>query len=249
MTQALGLEGLATPDLLEIYKAIVEAVDAVTAGGEVPQRGHLAFEALRDAVVVTIHSSPDSLPALVRSGSDLTDDEIASNIAVLLFGGVVTSEATIASVLFHVLGDESTRDQVTADRSLVRGAVEEAIRIEPAAAVVDRYATRAISVGGARIRQSNLVRVSLTAAGRDPLVFADPDRFDMKRANSGKHLGFARGPHACLGMHLARLEARAALDAVLSALPGVGLDGANTTPPEGLIFRGPERVTATWTPR
>jgi cytochrome P450 len=189
------------------------------------------------------------LPALVRSGSDLTDDEIASNIAVLLFGGVVTSEATIASVLFHVLGDESTRDQVAADRSLVRGAVEEAIRIEPAAAVVDRYATRAISVGGARIRQSNLVRVSLTAAGRDPLVFADPDRFDMRRANTGKHLGFARGPHACLGMHLARLEARAALDAVLSTLPGVALDGANTRPPEGLIFRGPERVTATWTPR
>jgi cytochrome P450 len=246
MTHALSLVGLETRDLLDIYNAIVAAVDAVTAGGAVPEMGHTAFASLRAAVEATMRDRPDSLPARARDGSDLTDAEITSNIAVLLFGGIVTTEGTSATLLFHVLEDPDRWNALQSDRSLIPAAVEEALRIEPAAAVVDRYATRDTLLGTARVRASDLVRVSLTAAGRDPAAFVRPDDFDLLRANAAQHLAFARGPHACLGVHLARLEARTLLDAALSWLPGLRFDPDASDPPQGLVFRSPARVTATW---
>ena len=77
--------------------------------------------------------------------------------------------------------------------------------------MVDRYATDDVELDGARSRGGDLVRLSIAAANRDPAVFADPDRFDLGRPNAGRHLAFAHGPHVCVGIHLARLEARTAL--------------------------------------
>ena len=68
--------------------------------------------------------------------------------------------------------------------------------------------------------------MSLTAANRDPATFADPDRFDLGRPDATSHVTFAQGPHACIGLHLARLETRAALDAALDGWPGLRLDPA-----------------------
>jgi len=246
MTEALSLEGVEVTDLLAMYDAIVEAVDIVTSGGVVTEAGRQAFAALHEAVFRTAKTRPHSLPALVRDESDLTDDEIASNISVLLFGGIVTSEGTSATLLFHLLRDPSRWQAVVADRSLIAGAVEEALRIEPAAAVVDRYATCATLLGSAHVRKGDLVRVSLAAAGRDPEVFALPDDFDLHRSNAGQHLAFARGPHACLGTHLARLEAHAVVEALADRLPELRLDSDASAPPRGLIFRSPPRVIATW---
>ena len=99
---------------------------------------------------------------------------------------------------------------MSADRSLVDAAVEESLRLEPAAARVDRYATADVDLEGASIRERDLVIVSLAAANRDPLHFPDPDRFDVHRPNSRSHVTFAQGPHVCIGAQLARLETRAA---------------------------------------
>lgn len=173
-------------------------------------------------------------------------DEVVSNAAVVLFGGIVTSEGTTAAALSHVLGDEDQAAIVRADRSLLANAVEETLRLEPAAAVVDRYTTRDVVLGGVEIERSELVRVSLAGANRDPAVFADPDRFDVQRDNANQHVAFARGPHVCLGIHLARLETRIAVDAALSLLPGLRLDAARGATLRGLIFRAPDAVWATW---
>jgi cytochrome P450 len=110
--------------------------------------------------------------------------------------------------------------------------------------VVDRYATRDVDLGGASIRHGDLVRVSLGAANRDPAVFTDPDLFDVTREGLGRSLTFARGPHACLGIHLARLEARAAVSAFLDISPAPAARVID--PVSGLIFRAPERVEVTW---
>ena len=88
------------------------------------------------------------------------------------------------------------------------------------------------------------MRVSLAAANRDPGTFPAPDAFDVHRHNAGLQLAFARGPHACLGMHLARIESFAAVDAALDLLPG--LRPGTISPPTGLVFRRPEQVRATW---
>jgi cytochrome P450 len=126
----------------------------------------------------------------------------------------------------------------------VRPFVEEAFRIEPSAAAVDRYATRDVVLGGVAITGGDLVRVSLSAANRDPGIFDEPDRFDLHRENLGKSLTFVRGPHACLGLHLARLEAVAAVGALLDEL--TGLRAGDLAPIAGLVFRTPETVEAKW---
>lgn len=247
MAHVLDLEGVGVTQLLGWYEAIVASVHEVTAGADVPKAGKLAFEALGAAVVSNLANS--SFLALVQSGETLSTDEIVSNVAILLFGGIVTSESTTASVFQHLLGNPGVMAEVRADRSLIVNAVEESMRLEPAAAVVDRYTTRSVDLGNVSIGSGELVRVSLTAANRDPSEFPKPHLFDLHRENVLHHLAFARGPHACLGLHLARIEARAAIDAALDRLAGIRLDTDRIQEPEGLVFRAPASVEAVWDTR
>ncbi|MGI8451703.1 MAG: cytochrome P450 [Streptosporangiaceae bacterium] len=176
----------------------------------------------------------------------LSPDEIVSNAAVLMFGGIETTEGMIANAAWHLLSHPGQLDLVRADSGLLPQAIEESLRLEPAAAVVDRYATRDAELGGAAVSRGDLVSVSVAGAGRDPAAFPDPDRFDVRRGNAGQNLAFARGPHFCLGVHLARLEARAALGAVLRHLPGLRLDPDHPAAPRGLVFRKPPALPVLW---
>jgi len=175
----------------------------------------------------------------------LTTAEVISNAAVIMFGGIETTEGMIGNVILHLLKNPGQLALVREDPDLVPGAVEESLRLEPAAAVVDRYASRDIALGGAQIRAGDLVTVSLAGAGRDPAVFPDPDTFDVRRPNARLNLAFAHGPHFCLGAHLARLEAQAAVRAVLT-LPGLRLDPAHPAAPRGLVFRKPPSLRVRW---
>jgi cytochrome P450 len=112
--------------------------------------------------------------------------------------------------------------------------------------VVDRYVTADATLGGAAVRRGDLVTVSLAGAGRDPAAFPDPDRFDLRRGNASQHLAFAHGPHFCLGAQLARLEARAAVSALLRLLPGLRLDPARPHEPRGVVFRKPAVLHVLW---
>jgi cytochrome P450 len=135
---------------------------------------------------------------------------------------------------------------VAEDPSYATPLVEESLRMEPAAAVVDRYATRDVELAGADIRTGELVRVSLAGANRDPGVFPEPDRFDPTRDNLRSQLAFARGPHVCVAMDLARLEARVAVRVLVDALPGLRL--AHPTGARGLVFRKPAELWLRWQP-
>ena len=113
--------------------------------------------------------------------------------------------------------------------------------------MIDRYATRDVSLGGADIARGELVRLSIAGANRDPSVFGEPDRFDVRRENARLQIAFAHGPHVCLGMHLARLEAHTAVGLVLDRLPGLRLDPERPEPhPRGLVFRKPPALHAVW---
>jgi len=179
-------------------------------------------------------------------GTGLSPAEIVSNAAVLMFGGIETTEGMIANAAWHLLSHRDQLDLVRADPGLLPQAIEESLRLEPAAAVVDRYATRDVELGGAEVSRGDLVSVSVAGAGRDPAAFPDPDRFDVRRGNAGQNLAFARGPHFCLGVHLARLEARAALGAALRDLPGLRLDPGRPAAPRGLVFRKPPALPVIW---
>jgi cytochrome P450 len=152
----------------------------------------------------------------------------------------------IANVLLHLVLHPDQLARVRADPALVAGAVEESLRLEPAAATIDRYATRDVEFGGAFIRAGDLVTISIAAANRDPDVFDDPDRFDVTRSNARLHLAFAHGPHVCIGMHLARLEAHTAVARVLERLPGLKLVDPEAAAPAGLVFRKPPELRVGW---
>ena len=104
-----------------------------------------------------------------------------SNAAVMLFGGIETTEGMIANAVLHLLSHPDQLALVKADRELLPNAIEESLRLEPAAAVVDRYATADVELAGAAIGRGELVRVSIAGANRDPAVFPHPDRFDVRR--------------------------------------------------------------------
>lgn len=242
MRRALGLGDIALDRIRDWNDRIIAAIDEVTLGRPVPDDGGQAFAELRQAVARSLTSESDL--ASVQTLGDLTLDEIAANVAVLLIGGVVTSEGAIAICLTHLLAHPETLERVRNRPDLVEKAVAESLRLEPAAAFVDRYATRDVTLGGASIAEGDLVRVSISAANRDPGTFDDPDTFDIDRPNSDDHLAFARGPHACLGIHVARLETRVVVEQVVRRLPD--LEVRDPVPPRGLIFRAPPKVPARW---
>jgi cytochrome P450 len=247
VTRALGLGREEVPAVLAWYDAIVAAVTEITAGRPPPASGQEAFEALRQRLIGVIRRHDEtSLLGTAASGSELTDDQIVSNAAVLLFGGIETTEGMIANAMLALLERPDQLATVVADLELVDPAIEESLRLEPAAAVVDRYAVGDVELEGASIAHGDLVRVSIAAANRDPAVFPDPDAFDLGRHNGKRHLAFAHGPHVCVGVHLARLEARTGLRSLLRRLPALRLDPARPARVRGLVFRKPPALHVVW---
>ena len=238
---ALGLEDADVASVLGWYDAMVEAVTVVAAGDELPARGSAAFAALSATIEPMLDREPGQslLAAAAGESAALERAEVVSNAAVLMFGGIETTEGMIANAILHLLSDPAALEQAKRDPGLLANAVEESLRLEPAAAVIDRYATRDVALAGASIRRRELVTISLAGANRDPETFADPDRFDIARDNARLHLAFAQGPHVCIGMHLARLEAHTALARLLERFPLLRLDPAHPSAPRGLVFRKP----------
>lgn len=241
VAETLGLREVDALEVLGWYDEIVTAVTALSAGQEPGEESRRAMTMLAEHV--RVGSGPQSILAAARQS--LTEPEIVANAAVMMFGGIETTEGMITNAVLHLLDNPATLTQVSLDRSLVGPAVEESLRLEPAAAVVDRYATRDVELGTRRIRAGDLVRVSIAGANRDPRVFPEPDRFDLRRPNVRAQLAFARGPHVCIAMDLARLETRIAVEAVLG-LPGLCL--VRRDPPTGLIFRKPASLVVRWEP-
>ena len=248
VAHALGLANADAGRVLGWYDTIVETVTRVTAGDPIDEEGRAAFAALSASIEPSLEHDPASslLAAAAGDAGDLTRTETVSNAAVLMFGGIETTEGMIANALLHLLAHPDQLALVEADPALLRNAVEESLRLEPAAAVVDRYATRDLRLAGAAIRARELVTVSIAGANRDPLVFAEPDRFDVRRENAKLQLAFAQGPHVCIGMHLARLEAHTAIRRLLDRLPGLRLDPARPSAPRGLVFRKPPTLHVVW---
>jgi cytochrome P450 len=224
------------------YDEIVAAVDRVSAGGEIGPAAPAAFAALGGHVLGSLERGDGILAGATAT---LEPGEVVSNAAVMMFGGIETSEGMTTSLFWHLLSNPEQLEAVRGDRSLAANAIDESLRLEPAAARVDRYATEDVELGGAAIRRGDLVIVSLTGANRDPAAFDEPDRFDVERPEARTHLAFAQGPHACVGVHLARLETRAALDAALDAWPGLALE-PDATPPTGVVFRKPRSLRVRW---
>lgn len=242
----LGLADIAPARVLDWYRHIAEAIVDVSLGRPVPPHGVDAIAQIHQRVAHAINSGTSPLLRSLDDRAVLRPEELTPATAVVMFGAIETSEGMTANALWHLLTHPESLDRVAGDRTLLAGAVEESLRLEPAAAVIDRYATSDVEIGGVTIPRRELVTISLLGANRDPEVFDQPDVYDIDRSNAAQHVTFVQGPHGCLGLHLARMETIAALDALLDLLPALRVVGDTSEPPSGLIFRKPAAVTARW---
>lgn len=186
-----------------------------------------------------------SITALVAGDSlDLDDDEIVAQLRVVMFGAIETVQASIMNTLLLLLENPEQLEAVREDLSLLTSAGEEARRLIPPVSFVERWTRSDIELGGVDIPAREFVGVSVLAANRDPDTFVDPLRFDVHRANSARALTFSFGQHACLGLHVARLETRIALGSILGRLRGLRL--VSYDPPGGFAFRRPQTLRLAW---
>ena len=136
----------------------------------------------------------------------------------------------------------TTGDQLDAlygDRSLYAQAFEEVLRWEPPVTLILRRATRDSRAGRRADRRGSRRRADDRCRQPDERKYADPDRYDMFR-DQRQHVGFGFGVHVCLGMHLARMESRVAINTLFDRLGPITLDPAAEPPHiEGLAFRSP----------
>jgi len=131
-------------------------------------------------------------------------------------------------------------ERLCADPSLAGSAVEEIVRYDTPPQFVSRVVAEPCELRGKALRPGDSVLLGIAPANRDPAVFAEPDRLELTRAPNA-HLGFGLGTHFCPGVHLARMEARAAIPALLARFPGLSLAGEPDWR-RTIILRGMERL-------
>ncbi len=192
----------------------------------------------------------DLVSALVEQqidGAPITTQELTSLIALLLLAGFETSVNGIGNGVIALLRNREQWERLVANPDLAPAVVEEVLRY----ASPVQFAARTLLSGadpvemaGTTIRPGQWILLLLAAAGRDPAVFSDPDRFDINRANAADHLAFSGGVHYCLGAGLARMEMASAFRALAVRYPGLRLAGSPVMR-QATALRGPSRLLVT----
>jgi cytochrome P450 len=191
------------------------------------------FEQFVNALIADRRSDPrpegDLISDLLASQDDeagpgLSDNEIFATVALSIVAGGDTSVNLITQIVSRMLaGDGVLWDEVRADPDLLDGIIEEELRIAHVGRLAFRIATEDTEVGGVAIPAGSLIGLHLWSTGRDEDVFEDADRFDPKRPQLDRHLGFGRGVRFCMGAPLARLETRMAVERLMDRLPSLRL--------------------------
>jgi cytochrome P450 len=190
-----------------------------------------ASNALRDYLIPVLEDRrrqprDDLISGLAHvetNGERLSDEEIFCFLRLLLPAGAETTYRSLGNLLFGLLSNPEQLDAVRSDRSLISSAIEEAVRWEAPLLTITRVATRDTELGGISIPAGSSVMPMLGAANRQEDRYPDPNLFDIHRA-AKTPISWGHGVHVCLGMHLARLEMRVAVNLLLDRLQGLRLD-------------------------
>jgi len=235
---------------LEDYDQFQVWADEINFGPRDPKRSRAASDAMTaylKPIVADRRQRPcgDLLSELVTAevdGHRLDDDHLYGFLRLLLPAGAETTYRMFGNSLVALLTHPDVLAEVRADRRLLEPVIEETLRWETSVTMVNREATKDTEVGGCPIPKGAGILALVGSANRDEDSYDDPDAWDPHRQPK-PHVAFGTGHHQCLGMHLARLELRIAVDAVLERLPGLRLDPAHP-PPEikGLPFRSPQAL-------
>ncbi|MFF4407833.1 cytochrome P450 [Streptomyces sp. NPDC001262] len=190
----------------------------------------------------------DMLSALANDdGPDgrLTQEELMVTTVLLLIAGHETTVNLITNGMLTLLRNPEALERLRAEPELMPSAVEELLRYEPPVQFLPQRTPLAdIEIGGATLPKGAPLVLVLASGSRDPLRFAEPDRFDPARRDN-VHFGFGSGIHNCFGAPLARLETQIALTTLLDRLDGPGGLRLLEDPPEyrhSPVLRGPRHL-------
>jgi cytochrome P450 len=251
-----GLPADAEPQMRRWYDSFEAALANFTGDDNIrtaARRSVAEFHALLDTAIDSVMEADDHslLARLVKApaAERLDNDEIKRNLSIVFFGGISTVEALVLNSLWAMFEHAGVLERTQRDLTLLPQVIEETMRWLSPVQSATRHVTEAFEWRGIQFSSHDTVNCMLGAANRDPAVFAEPDRFDLDRTNSRRHLGFATGAHACLGSHLAKAEVRIGLETLLSRLHNIRLERLLTDPPSGYEFRQPRKLTVSWDPR
>jgi cytochrome P450 len=228
IAEMLGVEPARRDDFKRWSDAIMEGITGARRANRFhPEsvRAIIEFNRyLRDVIRARRKAPADDLISTILAeepgGSALSTPEVVMFVQLLLVAGNETTTNLIGNAVTALLDHPEQLDRVCADPSSIPALVEEALRFDAPVQMVFRKATRDVEIAGTRIPKDAIVVPLLGSANRDERRFEEPDVFDVDRTSRG-HLGFGFGQHFCLGASLARLEACAALEALVPELPGL----------------------------
>ena len=191
-----------------------------------------------------------SLLATTEGDGDYLPEEVLISFLRQLMNAAGDTTYRGTSVLLTALLQVPERlEAVRADRSLIPLAIEEALRWDGPVAVQLRMAKQDLVISGMDVPAGSLIDVVAGAANRDPAIYENPDSFDMHRPKR-PHFAFARGPHICIGQHLARVEMERALNAICDNLQNLRLNPDRPAPEiRGALMRVPETLYVRFDPR
>jgi len=187
--------------------------------------------------------APGSLGAAMYAAADrgeVTADEAKLLVGILLSAAADTTVLTLANTIRAFAEFPDQYQLLRSDPTLIRAAFEESLRWDSPSRMAGRIATRDVEIDGYVIPKGERCGLMFAAANRDPRQWSEPDRFDIRRNNSG-HLGFGYGVHACVGRALALLEADALLGAVVREIAEFSAAGP-VEPWMTTIGHGPARL-------
>ena len=180
-------------------------------------------------------------------GEKLSDEAIFSFLRLLLPAGLETTYRSSGNLLYLLLAHREQFEAVAADHELVGQAIEEGLRYETPLTTVQRFATEATEVAGVPIPAGSVIDVCIGSANRDEQRWERAEEFDIFRKRL-PHISFAAGEHTCMGLHLARMETRVAVETLLTRLSDIQLVTDDDPHIHGQPFRSPTAIPVTFSP-
>jgi cytochrome P450 len=180
-------------------------------------------------------------------GEKLTDEAIYSFLRLLLPAGLETTYRSSGNLLYLLLSHPEQFSAVQENRDLIGPAIEEALRFETPLTTVQRFTSADTQLEGVEIPANSVVDVCMGSANRDETRWERPEEFDVFRKRL-PHITFAAGEHTCLGLHLARLETRVALECLLDRLRDIRLLDDGDPHIHGQPFRSPNVLPVSFLP-
>ncbi|MGE4060402.1 MAG: cytochrome P450 [Sphingomonadales bacterium] len=166
----------------------------------------------------------DMINAETEGEGKLSTAELLPIISQILLAGHETTTNLIGNAIMVLLRDAALMARLRERPELIEAFVEEMLRFDPPIQCTYRRVTAAATLRGVPLQPGQMVVPLWAAAGWDPSVFENPEKFDVGRANVRQHMGFGYGPHFCAGAELARVEARVAFETLLGRLDDIALD-------------------------